>query len=336
MPNPQAISKKSFLAASLEAVSGTLAASQQYYIPTKSVMKGAKRYEYLAEDRGTRDVNNDRVPTNRDGSTDPKGAWYNDTHPLFLWGYTGLPTTTQPDSGHAATVYKHTIPTTLADIPPTLSLWKSYHRVTYYAPYAAVKKLVLKFNSEGKLLECDADLFHLFPTKYVGSALTPTFSAVKPFAGWMPTITTADGVTTDIEEMTITLEQDVKPWFPPSGSEDFARIDFGARKASIDFTARFDLDTGNPYLRFLSEQDDAITVDFKGALIVNSGGSGTPPNTNYYQELSMTFGTVGYDTGEHDLGKDNVLVKMKGTVRPTSGALFTGFVQNTVTSYVGA
>jgi hypothetical protein len=152
----------------------------------------------------------------------------------------------------------------------------------------------------------------------------------------MPTITTADGVTTDIEEMTITLEQDVKPWFPPNGSEDFTRIDFGARKASIDFTARFDLDTGNPYLRFLGELDDAITVDFKGALIANSGPSGTPANTPYYQELSMTFGTVGYDTGEHDMGKDNVLVKMKGTVRPTSGALFTGFVQNTITSYVGA
>lgn len=335
MPNPQAISKKSFLAASLEAVSGTLAATQQYYVPCKSVMKGVQRDEKMSEERGTRDDNNDRVQTTRDGSTDPKGAWYNDTSPIWLFGITGLPTASQPDSTHAPTVYKQTIPTSFSDIPPTLSLWKSYHRVTYYTASAAVKKVTLKWTVD-KGLECDVDLFHLFPTKYVGSTLTPTFSSVRAFSGYMPTITTADGATTDVEECTMTIEQDVKPWFAPNGTPDFTRLDFGARKCTIDLTARFDLDTGNPYLRFLDFQDDSLTFDIKGALIVNSGGSGTPPNTNYYQELSLTFGTVGYDSGEHDLGKDNVLVKMKGTVRPTSGALFTGFVQNTVAQYVGA
>jgi hypothetical protein len=328
----QAISRKSWLGMCLESVALTQATAPQLYLPTKSVMKGVQRYEYFAEERGTRDVNNDRVPTTRDGDTAPKGAWYNDSSPLLLWSLLGQPTVSQPDAAHVATVFKHTI--AIADIPPSLSLWKSYHNKNYKAAGGAVRKVQLKWSAKDKSLEADWDVFHLFPVNYVTAPTTPTFTTVKPFAGYLPTLTTSAGVSADIDEMTISIEQDVQGWFPSNGVPDYTRLDYGARKASIEFQARFDTDT--LYNLFLTNTDDSLIVDFKGALIANSGGSGVPPNTNYFQELSLTFGTVGYDSMEHDLGKDNVMIKCKATVRPTAGSLLSGFVQNTVAAYVPA
>lgn len=327
----QAISRKTYLAACLEAVSYTAAAAPQLYIPTKSVMKAHQRFEYQDEERNTRDTNNDRIPTTRDGDTTAKAAWYNDSDPLLLWALLGAPTTTQPDAAHAATVYKHAF--NIVDIPPTVTLWKSYHNVKYLAAGGATRKAVWKFSGHDKSLAFDADVFHLFHTKTVAS-LTPSFSTVKAFAGYAPTLTFSGGASSDVEEMTITIEQKAEGFFPASGSPDFSRIDYGERKATVEGTVRFDTDTF--YNFFLNAVDDSLTVDFQGALIANSGGSGTPPNHLYNQELSMTFGTIGYDSMEHDLGKANVMVKFKATVRPTGGALLTGFVQNTVSAYTPA
>lgn len=325
----QAISRKSYLGAAVEAVALTPnATGPQLYIPTKSIMKAVQRREYLSEERATRDVNNDVILTTRDGSTSAKGSWYNDTFAFFLIGLLGHFTDSQPDATHVPTVYKHTF--NLDDTPPTLTLYKSYHQVNYRAPGAATQKMQWKFNGKDKSLECDATLFHLFHTKYL-TAMTPTFSTVKAFAGYKPTLTFSGGASSDIEEMTIDIEQKVDGWFPASGVPDFTRLDYGDRKASVEFTARFDTDT--LYNLFLTGADDSLTIDFQGQLIANSGGTGTPPNQNYFQELSMTFGTIGYDSMEHDLGKDNVLIKAKATVRPTAGALLTGFIQNTVAAY---
>lgn len=319
----QAISKKSWLAACFEATALSLAAeADAIAVPAKAVMKGMQRFEYLDEERNTVDANNDRQATTRDGSTDPKGAWYNDSSALWLFGVTGLPSSAQPNSGSAPTVWKHTI--ALSDTLPTLSLWKSYHQVTYYATGAVVEKLSLKYSS-AKLLEAEPTLKHLWPTKYTAGTLTPAFSTVKPFSGYIPTITTSAGVSQDIDEMTINIERKATPWFPASGSPDIARWDFGERKATVDFTARFDNDT--LYNLFRAQTDDSLTVFFQGPIIAST----------YHQELSLTFPTVGYDSMEHDLGKDNVLIKAKGTPRPTTGTLLSGWVQNAMadTKYHG-
>lgn len=91
-----------------------------------------------------------------------------------------------------------------------------------------------------------------------------------------------------------------------------------------------------------------FTVNFQSA-ILNDGqvltGNGTgltggtfniPAPTLYNQELQINLATITYDTAEHDLGKDNVLIKAKATaIVPAGSALITGFVQNTVSSYTG-
>lgn len=310
----QAITKKSWLAACFESVPLTLAAeANAIFIPTKAVMKGHQAFEYLDEERNTVDANNDRQATTRDGTTDPKGAWYNDSAALFLFGVTGYPNSTQPDNVGAPTVWKHTLQ--LQDIPPTLSLWKSYHQVAYYAPGGATEKFVLKWTS-AKLLEFDASVKHLWPTKYTANTLVPSFSTVKPFSGYSPTLTFSGGASTDVDEMTITIERKATPWFPSSGTQDFTRWDYGERKVSIDFTARFDND--NLYNLFRNVTDDSLTVLFQGPIIA----------TTFHQELSLTFPTIGYDSMDHDTGKDNVLIKAKATARPTTGTLMSGWVQN--------
>ena len=88
------------------------------------------------------------------------------------------------------------------------------------------------------------------------------------------------------------------------------------------------------------------TVSFTGTAL-NDGntltGSGTgltggtfsvSAQTSYAQELNLVFPTVSWDTMDHDTSKENVMIKAKGKVQATPGAaLFTGFVQNTVTGY---
>jgi hypothetical protein len=323
-----AISKKSWLAIAREVTPGTAPASPTLFIPTKSIMKGTQHFEYLDEERGDRNANYDRVATLREGSTDPKGPWYNDVGGYWLLGAMGSDTATQPDSGHAPTVYKHTF--ALADVPPSFTVWKSYDAKVYSGSYAVVEKLAFKWTS-AKLLEKEVSLKHLFPVPQTGP-FTPTFSTLKPFAGYAPTITLTGGSTTDIDEFDITFEQKITLWYPSSGSQDFTTVYFGERKVTGGFTARFDNTT--VFDRWRQATDDTLTVDFQGTLIVNSGASGTPPNQNYFQELNINCPVIGYDSAEHDLGKDNVLFKAKFTARPSTGQnLINAFIQNTVASY---
>jgi hypothetical protein len=328
----QSISKKQWLGWGIETTPGTLIATPTVFVPSKAGFKRMQGYSYQQEDRNTRDKNNDRVSTIRHSEGDPKGAWYNDVHPYLLYGFMGGWAMSQPDMTHAATVYKHNF--TLTDLPPTLSCYKGYHNHVYTMAYGGVSKLKLKW-TPNKELEVESTITGLWYNKYTGATITPTFSTVKAFSGVTPTITLGSlGVSGDIEDMEIDLEQVVTPWYGSSGLPDFARLDYGERHAKVSFTARFDADTLYETY-FAANLDDSLTFDIKGALIANSGASGTPPNTPYYQELSLTFPIVGYDTAEIIDSKPNLQVKVAGTPRPGSAvnSLFTGFVQNTIASY---
>lgn len=325
-----AVSKKSWLAVAMEAVSGTAATTPTVYYPAKAVLKHKKARVYPDEERGTRDTNYDAIDTVRHGEVDPKGNWYMDTSPYFLIAAMGQDTVTQPDAAHAATVYKHTL--ALADVPPTMTVFKSYQHTVYYTAYSAVQKFTLKWTAD-KTLEFEPTCYGLWPTKYTGTPLTPTFSTVKALAGYSPTLTLGGTSTNDIDEMTLTFEQKVTAWFASAGTQDFVKLYFGGRTLKVDFTARFDSET-QQFQDYQSGTDESLVIDFRGPLIVNSGASGVPPNTNYYQELSLTVPTLSFDDAEPDLGKDNILLKVKGTARAAgSNPLLSGFVQNTVASY---
>lgn len=325
-----AISKKSWVGVAVEATPGTPVIVPTKFIPCKSVLKGMRKTEYLNEERGTRDGNYGAVATTRDGSIDPQGPWYNDTWPYLLIAALGQDTVSQPDATHAPTVYKHTLG--LADVPPVMTMMKSYDAAVYYGSYAAVEKFGLKYSADGKLLEGSCGMKCLFPVKYTGSAITPTFSSLLPFAGYAPTLTLNGVSTTDIDEVSIDFEQKLTEWYSIGGTPDFTKIYFGERTLKLDFTARFDVSTYYDS-NWITNAQGAFGFDVQGALIANSGPSGTPPNTIYNQELNLQIPNINLDSVEHDLGKDNVLIKVKATCVVNGGAVITGFVQNTVASY---
>lgn len=94
-----------------------------------------------------------------------------------------------------------------------------------------------------------------------------------------------------------------------------------------------------------------ISVDFTGGTLANdqallipdfSGLTGTGGLPffgatllpTWPQELSITLPNITYDTMEHDLSKDNILMKVAGTTISTPGSsLITGFVTNGVSAY---
>ncbi|GHO44516.1 phage tail tube protein [Ktedonospora formicarum] len=321
----QALSKKSWLALNFEPVPGTAQLTTPVFHPTKSVLKGTKKTEYMDDERGTRDANYNFVETTREGGCDPKGNWYNDTSPYFLIAAMGAITSSQPDATNAPTVYKHNIE--MADTPPSLTLIKSYHSKIYYMAYSAVEKLTLKFSSDGKLLECDTSIKGLFPIEYTGASFTPTFSTVRPFAGYAPTITLNAAASKDISEFQLELSQKLDLWHAIDGNPDFDVIYYGERSVSLDYTARFDTDV--IYQRFLQGLTDSININIKGDRIAQNGP------TNYYQELDLTIPNVHYDSMEHDLGKENVLVKAKATALALPGdPVLSAYVQNTVQKYI--
>lgn len=89
---------------------------------------------------------------------------------------------------------------------------------------------------------------------------------------------------------------------------------------------------GGPYIVTFTGPLAGTTLPLTGSGTGLTGG--TFVITSYNQELSITFANTSYDTMEHDTTKDNVLMKVKGTVIvPAGSSLVTGFVQNTVASY---
>lgn len=315
----QAITRKSWCGIGTETTAGTALATPTLFVPCKSTVKFKQDEETPDEERDSVDETFDVIQTTRHGEADPKGNWYMDTSPEFLYLWFGGETLTQPDAGGAPTAWKHAF--NLSDLPKTATFFKSYHNLVYYMAYSMVEKWTLKFSAEKKLLEFESSLKGLFPVKYTGAPITPTFSTVKSVGGYAPTLTLGGAATTDISELTIAGERKLSMWYAPSGSQDFVRIDVGGRKVTCDFTARFDTDT--VFQRFLAGTDDALVLDVLGSLI---GGT-------THQELNMTLPVVHYDDMEQDTGKDNVLIKAKGVARSTASGLITAYAVNTITSY---
>lgn len=317
------ISKKSFMGVAREAVSGTAATTPTLYVPTKSTTKAKRKIDYLDEERGDRNGDYDAVDTIRWGEWDAKGSWYNDTSVYFLLAALGGLTSAQPAVSTDPTVWKHTL--SLTDIPPSLTLFKNYDAALYYHPYSVVEKFSFKFTADGKLLEFDVNGKSIWPTKYTGSTLTPSFSSVKPFGGYSPTITLNGATSNDVNEMQVDFEQKITLWNAANGSQDWLVAYYGERKAHVSFTARFDDDT--LYNLYRNSTNDSVTIDFQGALI----------SSTYNQELNIQVPVIHYDDMEHDLGKDNVMIKAKATALSTgAGAgnnLLKIFAQNTVTGY---
>ena len=321
-----AISKKSWLGVAREATFGTAITTPSLYVPTKSMLKQMKKREHLDEERGDRNSNYDVIDTTRWGEWDIKGPWYPDSMVYFLIAAFGSVSSAQQA---ATTAYKHTLG--LADVPPTLTLMKSFDAKTYYAPGSYVEKWSIKFSGAEKLVEFDCSGKSLWPSIQAVPP-TPTFTSVKPFAGWMPAITLTGGLSTDIDDLQIDFEQKVTQWNPADGTQDFTGIYFGERKVSFSYTARFDNDnvfqtyyrgTGGAY----GAAFDTLTLDIQGQLI-----SGV-----YNNELNIVLPVITYDSMEHDLGKDNVLIKAKG-VALSQGAgagnnLIQAFAINTKTNY---
>ena len=319
------LSKRTFLGVGVETIPGTAIATPTVYHPTKSVMKGTKKRESLKDERGNRDGVYGIVDTTREGATDPKGVFYPDTSPYFMLAAFGAVATTQPDLSNLPNVHKHTF--SLADQPKTLTLFKNYDAAVYVGAYTVVEKWSIKFSSEGKLLENDVSTKHLYPVKYAGSTLTPTFSQVQPFAGYMPKITLGGTQTLDIDEMTIEFDQKATMWYPAGGTPDFATVYWGERNVKVDFTARFDVDTLYNHFFNGTRTDDSLVMDVQGAAI------GVDAGTTYYNELNISVPVISYDSMEHDLSKDNVLIKAKATAISTPSGLISAYVQNLITSY---
>lgn len=407
-----ALSKKAWTGTAKEATPGTAITPPTLYHPTKTVFKGAQKREYLNEERGDRNANYGVVPSVRQSTIEMTGPYYPDVGPVQLWGWAGLPTTSQPAATTNPTVFLHTL--NLADLPPSYTVARNLDARAYTVAYGVVEKVDFSFSSDGKLFEVKSSWMGLFAQKYA-SPPVPTFSTVLPMAGYAPTIKFLDGVvSTDVNEMTINFAQKMTLWYPANGSPDFVTVYFGERSVTTDLTARFDNDT--LYERFRNNVIDSLTFDLKGTnigknqvvslgspsagnftltyngqttanIVFNAtsaavqtalqaltsigtnatvqGGSGGPYTvifsgpllndgllltgsgagltggtfavaapTFYSNELNLVLPQVSWDTMEHDLSKDNVLIKAKGTaIVPAGASLVTGFAQNTVSSY---
>lgn len=317
-----AISKKGWLGVARETTAGTPVATPTLYTPTKSGFENKTDPIYLDEERGSRDGNYARVPGNQYANLTAKGGWYNDSSVYFLMGFMGAPVSTQPNVGTAPTVYLHTF--NLADIPPSLTLFRSTDFAVYQFGYAAPSKVALTFSGNNKLLEIDSTLKSNFGIK-MGAPPTPSFSTMLPFPGWSANVQFGGVQSLDVMDMTITLDTKQTDWFGADGAQGYNTLYYGERTAKIEMLLRFDNDTF--YNKFFNspQADDHVAVTFNGPTIAST----------YKQSFTLDFPIVGYDSAAHDFSKDNVMVKVVGTARPGSVAnsLFSATVQNTITSY---
>jgi hypothetical protein len=316
-----AISRKSWLGVATEATSGVAIALPTVMVPTKTSFKNKTKYVYLEDERGSRDINNGRVPTVRISDWTTKGNWYNDSSTYLLRAFMGGDAASQPAVGTDPTVWQHAL--SLVDVPPSLTMSRQFDAVSaYQAAYGCVEKMQFKWDANGKLLECDSTVIANYAAK-IANLTRPADTTVLPFAGYVPTITLFGTPSTDINEMTLDFEQKVEPFYASAGSQGPSKFYFGDRKATISFNARFDVTA-------LEDDFDATT---EGSLVVVF--SGQTISHTYTESLTFTFPIFGFDEADIDTGKTNIEVKVKGTARPGTAvnSLFTAMVQNTVASY---
>ncbi len=316
------ISKLAWTGVAREATSGTAITTPTVFVPTKATFKATKKREYFDEERGDRNANYNVVDSIRQSAIDIKGAWYNDVHPYFLIAAMGAEAPTQPAVGTDPTVWLHTL--SLANVPPSLTVFRNLDVVCYYTPYTVIEKFSLKFDAEGKMLEFDANGVGIWPV-VKASPPSPTYSTLSPFAGYTPTITLDSVASSDINSFTMNFEQKVTLWYPANGSQDFITAYFGERKVSFDFTARFDAATfyAAKLLNATGATTSSLSISFNGPIISHT----------YAQNLTFGLPAISYDAIEHDLGKDNILLKVKGMALAQTTQFLTATVQNTVASY---
>jgi len=316
------ISRRGWIGVAREATSGTAIATPTLFLPTKSTYKQQTKYAYVDEDRATRDINNARIATLQQSVGTTTGSWYNDASVYLLLAFMGADTASQPNVGTAPTVWSHAL--TLADVPPSLTMYRSFDFATYQMAYSTVNKLKFTFSAENKTLQCDASIDGQYGTK-MGSPPTPTFSTLNPFSGLQATINIGGAQSNDILSMDIELTQKIELWYSMVGSQQFLTAYFADRSAIINAVARYDNDTYYNHFFNTPNTDDQMIITFTGPNIAST----------YNQSLSLTFPIVGYDDMDLMTDKSNVTLKLKGTARPgaTKNSLFNATVQNTIASY---
>ena len=340
-----AISKKSWLGVARENPNGTAAITPTVYHPAKSKFTNKTKYVYLDEERGSRDANYGRVASIQQATGSVDGPFYYDTSPYFLFGFMGGDTVTQPNATAAPNVYSHAL--ALVDIPPSLTLFKSYDAATYSFAYNVVEKVTFKFTADGKLLEMDSSVQSQYGTKMT-SPPTPSFTGTLPFAGYVPTISIAGANSNDVEDMTITLTQKVTLFYPANGVAQFATAYYGERKAEISFSARFDNDATlyNHWFNNQGTVTDAIIITFLGTILgnlwnvgVGSATAGTFTLTfNGQTTAGIAFNATATTvqtslTGLSSVGSGNATVT--GTA-PNWTVRFTGALANTTLPLTGS
>jgi hypothetical protein len=198
---------------------------------------------------------------------------------------------------------------------------KSFDAKTYSAPYSVVEKFTIKLSSAEKVIEMDTNGKALW-MQVQASPPTPTYSVAKPFAGYAPTISLSSGASTDIEDLEIDFTQKITLFNPASGSPDWVTAYYGEREMSFKYTARFDNDT--LYQKFLTNQTDSLHFNVKGGVA----------STTFNYEFDLNMPNIVYDSMEHDLGKDNVLIKAAGKAIVAGGSsLASAYLINLIASY---
>ncbi len=313
---PYALSKKTVLAVATEATPGTPIATPTHYVPTKHTYKRLVKKQYITDDRGVRDENNDVVTLVYEGAHDLKGEFYADVDPYFIYAALGSDTATQPNVGTAPSAWQHIM--VPADIPPTLTLYKSYQTELYQMPFSVVTKFSFKLTNEGSLM-FDADATSNSHGTYAGS-WSPSISTVHPMAGALAVIKYGGSTSLNIDNIEIDFSQKFTFWY--SGSRDYIAAYPGGREVKFKFDARFD--TSAIYDDFVSNNQSSLEFNVQG---VNLGGT-------VYQMCDVLLPVTNYDTMEHDTSKANVQIKAAGTALPSSGnPLIQVTTINTVTTY---
>ena len=266
-----AISKKSWTGFAVEQNPGTAETAPTVFHPCKSKFNQKKKYVYLTEDRGSRDANTKRKVSIRSATSEIDGSFYLDTTPYLLYGFMGGIASTQVDATNAPTAYQHAL--TLVDTPPKITVFKGYDVAGYYFAFSAVEKLSFTFSADGKLLDYKASLQTRYGQKITtGWPITPTYSDETAgkgvlFSGYTPTLTFNTVASTNVESMTVELDQKLTLFYAINGSQDHLKVYYGDRSAKITFDASFDDDT--LYQRYDTDQDDHINVLFLGNRIAN-------------------------------------------------------------------
>jgi hypothetical protein len=315
-----ALSKKTVLGVATEAVPGTAETAVTHYVPTKHTYKRMLKQQYISDDRGVLDDNNDVVALVVEGNHALKGDFYADTSSYFIYAALGADAVTQPDVSNAPTAYQHIITPTnnpTNGVLPTLTLFKSYQTDLYQMPFSVVEKFSFKLANQG-VLTFDADCVSNQHATFAGT-WSPSISTVHPMAGSVAVIKWGGLASLDIDNIEVDFEQKFTFWY--SGKQDYIAAYPAGRTCKVKFDARFDTDT--IYNDFVSGTQEALEFIVTG---INLGGA-------VVQKLDLLLPTVNLDSGEHDTTKGNVQVKMAGTAMPTTGTLIQATVVNTVTAY---